>query len=80
MESNEKICFFHTQGQCRAITVPECDGKDSHCKFYKTKAQHIEESDRAIDICREKGLCDGCKYMKKDNDTFKPACKKSDEV
>lgn len=58
----DKVCyFFSTGGLCRIIAGTTCDGQE-RCGFYKTEKQFRDESDRAVDICRAKGLCAKCKY------------------
>ena len=47
---------------CKVIFNNECDGSNHKCSFYKSRRQHIEDRDGAIDICRKKGLCNNCKY------------------
>ena len=58
---NDNKCVFNTKrNYCSAIRIKDCDGLNTKCKFYKTKKQFDEENDRAIDICRDKGLCEKC--------------------
>ena len=78
-------CYFAKEGfkgdyNCSAIT-DACEGFNPACKFYKTKEQYITQRDKAIDRCREKGLCSGCQY-RRDNKghIMKAACQKNDEV
>lgn len=80
MDNKEKCVFNGDFGTCSALTVEYCNGLNTKCSFYKTAAQYTEDSDRAIDICRKKGLCKGCRYIKNGKGKFGPVCKKSNEV
>ena len=65
-------CRFSTSLKSCSILFCLCDGHNSNCKFYKSDRQFIEEQDRAIDLCRGKGICEKCKYKN-------VPCKKSTE-
>ena len=71
--NNKKICKFNNNlGYCSLLTnrktskpcdnIMRCTGWDDKCKFAKTEQQFIDDLDRSIFVCRQKGLCDGCKY------------------
>lgn len=72
MNNLDKICCHYGDGECKILTVQEtiksnrtpqkCDGWDNKCKFAKTAQQFTDDNDRAIFVCRQKGLCDNCKY------------------
>lgn len=72
---NVKRCAFLSDfnNKCIALTVNECDGLNTNCSYYKTKEEHEADTDRAIDICRKKGLCRECRYR------AVPCSKKSEE-
>lgn len=76
MQKCEKCAYIgdNVNGKkgCKVIFNNECDGSNQKCSFYKSRRQHIEDRDRAIDICRKKGLCNNCKYNP-------VPCRKSDE-
>lgn len=64
---NEKICNFNNNlSYCSILTdrktSKRCTGWDDKCKFAKTEKQFIDDLDRSIFVCRQKGLCDKCKY------------------
>ncbi|MDE6425645.1 MAG: hypothetical protein K2K89_05875 [Ruminococcus sp.] len=59
--------------RCIAITADKCNGFDRKCSFYKSEDRHISDMDKAIDICRKKGICKTCKYQNGN------PCKKSTE-
>lgn len=52
-------CHFLVRGDVCGVLMKECDGK---CTFYKTEKQFVEDQDKAILICRDRGLCKDCKY------------------
>ena len=55
-------CVFYGKGhRCSITTRTGCEG----CSFYKTEKQFNESCNRAIWICRKKGLCKNCKYVEK---------------
>lgn len=57
------MCAFYSGGgYCSATIITTCDGKNTECKFYKTKEQKINDEDRAIEINRIKGNCNECPY------------------
>lgn len=60
-----KKCYFVIDGagQCSILNDVRCTGYNPRCSFRKTKDEYNSEKDRAIDLCREKGLCENCKYM-----------------
>lgn len=60
---NMNECFANVDGDCMVLSNDICNYPN--CKFYKTKADYIVGTNMAIKQCREKGLCDGCKYTKK---------------
>ena len=72
MTNLEKICCHYGNGECKilayrkspkaGLTPMKCSGWDNDCKFAKTEQQFTEDNDRAIFVCRQKGLCDTCKY------------------
>lgn len=68
MTNLEKICYHYHNGECKILTVrsnrtpQKCNGWDNKCKFAKTEQQFIDDLDRSIFVCRQKGLCDNCKY------------------
>ena len=54
-------CIFNVDNNiCLALTVKQC----SKCKFYKSKAEFEEACNKSISICRSKGLCENCKYVR----------------
>lgn len=58
----KKKCFAYIEGVgCKIFEKKRC----SKCRFFKTFDKFIEDEDNAILICREKGLCDSCKYSRK---------------
>lgn len=70
---NEKICKFNNNlSYCSILTnrktskhgdnIMRCTGWDDKCKFAKTEQQFADDLDRSIFVCRQKGLCDTCKY------------------
>lgn len=67
MQDDKKVCFFSTEsGACRCLDGVFCtNGWNDKCTFKKTRKEFTESSDNAILICREKGLCIGCKYYSK---------------
>ncbi len=78
MEKEVKICAYITDTidggtECKILTTEGCNGKDTGCAFYKTKAKADMDSDRAIDRCRRKGICRKCIYRE-------VRCKRSTEV
>ncbi len=72
-EIETERCVFAKTGleasdyRCDLLDGVDCDGlrHTKTCKFFKTKEEFIAANDRAIDLCRDKKLCDGCKYRKK---------------
>lgn len=72
MTNLDKICCHYGDGECKLLayrkspkaelTPMKCDGWNSKCKFAKTTQQFTDDNDRAIFVCRQKGLCDTCKY------------------
>lgn len=70
--TNEKICKFFNQATRCSILYAEktgigmkmeaCDGWNDKCKFAKTEQQFTTDLDQSIFVCRQKGLCDTCKY------------------
>ena len=72
MTNLEKICCHYSNGECKLLAYREspkaeltpmkCTGWDGACKFAKTAQQFTDDNDRAIFVCRQKGLCDTCKY------------------
>ena len=72
MTNLEKICCHYGDGECKLLqsnpqnkkkrTAIKCTGWDNKCKFAKTTQQFTDDNDRAIFVCRQKGLCDTCKY------------------
>ena len=77
MNNEEKKCCFANPSKktysCRILTIEACDGFNTNCLFFKTEDKFNSDRDNAIDICREKGICWGCKYSKMH------CCIKSDE-
>ena len=59
--------------KCIAITADKCNGFNQECNFYKSEDKHIADRNKAIDICRKKGICKTCKYQNGN------PCKKSTE-
>ncbi len=75
MQKCEKCAYMgNVNGKkgCQIIFNDECEGYSQNCSFYKSRRQHIDDRDKAIDICRKKGLCVNCKYTS-------VQCRKSDE-
>ncbi len=75
--NNDNKCYFanfnkRSQYACRILKVEKCDGLDTSCSFFKTEEKFNSDRDKAIDRCREKGLCNDCKYNQK-------FCMKNDE-
>ena len=71
--NNEKIiCCHYGNGECKILAYREspkagltpmrCTGWDDKCKFAKTEQQFTDDLDQSIFVCRQKGLCDTCKY------------------
>lgn len=57
----EECHFLRGDGSCAVLRVDFCcDSK--HCSFYKTSAQFEADRDKAILLCRKKGLCRKCIY------------------
>lgn len=50
--------FLMDYGIC-GVLMKSCDGK---CTFYKTEKRFTEDQDKSIMMCRERGLCENCKY------------------
>ncbi len=73
MTNQDKICCHYCNGECELLayrkspkaelTAMKCTGWDDKCKFAKTAQQFTDDNDRAIFVCRQKGLCDTCKYV-----------------
>ena len=61
--SDEKCRFMQDDGWCMILGLGRpCGDKLARCTFRRTEKQYNEERDRAIDLCRQKGQCDKCKY------------------
>lgn len=76
IEKEKDDCYFHRDnGACGVLSDTHCEGSRRGCTFRKTRAEFIEGKDRAIQICRDKGICDKCKYTESDG----IRCKKSTE-
>ncbi len=60
LEYTQTQCVFKESGKCALLTETDC----VNCSFGKTKKQYVEDNDKAIKRCREKGLCYNCKYRK----------------
>lgn len=59
----DKKCFADDgQNTCRILLSKNCDG----CKFYRTKSDYVAAYNSSVLKCREKGLCNGCKYRNAD--------------
>ena len=39
----------------------QCNGQE-RCTFFKTEKQFNDDNDRAVELCRMRGLCRSCKY------------------
>lgn len=67
MNNEENICYFaglksKDTYSCGILNVNVCSGKDTNCAFYKTKEKYNANRDKAIDRCRNKDICNDCKY------------------
>lgn len=72
MTNQDKICCHYGNGECKilayrkspkaGLTPQKCTGWDDKCKFAKTEQQFTDDLDRSIFVCRQKGLCNNCKY------------------
>lgn len=70
---NKKCKYYNDNGECKLLlsnphskekrVAIKCDGWDNKCKFAKTEQQFIDDNDRAIFVCRQRGLCNNCKYV-----------------
>ena len=70
--NNVKVCkFFNQATRCSLLYAEKagigmkmeaCDGWNDKCKFAKTEQQFADDGDRAIFVCRQRNLCDECKY------------------
>lgn len=69
--NNENLCWAAIENKCAILKDKNCD----KCSFFKTECDYMAENDKAILNCREKGICDGCKYQKE-----KSKCKLSYEI
>lgn len=69
--SNKNLCWATKENKCAILKDKNCD----KCSFFKTKSDYTTENDNAILNCREKGICDSCKYQ-----NGKSKCKLSYEV
>lgn len=56
-------CFGNQAGKCLALDKKNCDYP--HCRFYKTEKTNYIQRVNAILRCREKGLCNNCRYTLK---------------
>lgn len=68
MNNEKQICYFaglksKDTYSCGILNVNVCNGNDAHCSFFKTAKSFSASRDKAIDRCREKGLCSNCKYV-----------------
>ena len=72
MTNQDKICYHYGNGECKilayrkspkaGLTPTKCTGWNDKCKFAKTEQQFTDDLDRSIFVCRQKGICDECKY------------------
>lgn len=78
MLERSRVCTYSRGGECQILADGKksvvCDGRAADCSFYKTREQAVADSDRAIEICRQKELCKNCKYC-----VAPSKCKKSTE-
>ena len=68
MNIEDQTCYFAEPNfkgtySCRCLFVEVCSGNDVNCSFYKTPKKYNFDRNKAIDRCREKGLCFNCKYV-----------------
>lgn len=56
-----KKCYFSEMNICVALKR-RCNGYDDKCSFRKSKSQYWKDWDKAVDTCRERGICASCKY------------------
>ncbi len=55
-------CAFMSKFGCRILKNSICQGTGK-CRFYKTPRQLVEDENRRIELCRERGLCSNvCPY------------------
>ena len=66
IQKSDGMCFFYRDigefGSCGILTDTPCSGKKSKCSFYKTEKQYYIDRNKAIQLCRDRGICDDCKY------------------
>ena len=56
-----KECCFDYGKICTVLMTKNC----VNCKFIKTADEFKEANDKAIERCRQLGLCDKCEYASK---------------
>lgn len=61
LKYTQTACVFKENGKCAVLTETNC----VNCKFGKTRKQFNAERDKAIRRCRRLGICDKCKYTKR---------------
>lgn len=72
-DDKNRRCFFYQEfgDMCGILDGVQCQGINPKCKFFKTKKQYYSDRNDSIVKCREKGLCDDCKYSAKPCELFK---------
>lgn len=69
--NTENLCWAAKENGCAILKKMDCD----KCSFFKTKQDYLDDNDKSILCCREKGICDSCKYQ-----SVKSKCKLSYEI